>query len=63
VSRKREVAGLDPRLDLDLDRALKCLRRGLGDDQVVVLTVTPHSDPATLERLARTAEDLTLWED
>jgi hypothetical protein len=61
MSHPRQVKGLDPPLPFDLDRALKALRLHFGE--VTVLTTTPHTDPATLERIARAAEDLTLWED
>jgi hypothetical protein len=40
----------------DLADALKVLRRGLGPDQVVVLTVTPHEQPGELAKVARRLE-------
>jgi hypothetical protein len=49
--------------DPDLTRALRCLRRGLGHDQVIVLTVTPHDDPAQLDRLHRVYETMSLFEE
>jgi hypothetical protein len=62
VASRKRTRRLEPSDD-DLHRALRCLRRGLGDDQVVILTVTRHDDPAELERTARLYETLSLWEE
>jgi hypothetical protein len=40
----------------DLSEALRALRRGLGRDQVLVLTVVRYDTPAQLERTHRLFE-------
>jgi hypothetical protein len=62
VSRRREVAGLDPQLDLDLTHALRQLRLHFGPDQVVVLTCFPNDDRTRLERAARVYLTATLFD-
>lgn len=49
--------------DPDLSRALKTLRSHFGADEVIVLTVTPHTDRAALERASRTYVVATLFEE
>jgi hypothetical protein len=45
-----------PVTDTDLGDALRVLRRGFGPDQVTVLTITRHDDPAELELVHRLFE-------